>query len=157
MTAVISGDTGIDLIQDGAVSTPAKLAAAVVTAPKVSGAQTGTAPVYGCRAWCMFDGTRNVTDTGASTNGQPVLLKASGNVTSVTKNATGDYTVNFTTAMPSADYAFTGHVKAADRSLILGGDSVPTAPTASSFRFTVFGSTTVTNTDASRVSLVVFA
>jgi hypothetical protein len=33
-----------------------------------------------------------------------VLIKASGNVTSVVKNAAGDYTVNFTTAMEDANY-----------------------------------------------------
>jgi hypothetical protein len=88
----------------GTVAT-AGIADAAVTAPKLSGAQTGSAPVYGVRAWVNFNGTRNVTDTGASTNGANVLLKASGNVTSVLKNATGDYTITFTTALPDANYA----------------------------------------------------
>jgi hypothetical protein len=66
---------------------------------------TGTAPMFACRAWVNFDGTRNVDDTGASTNGNPVLIRASGNVTSVVKNGTGDYTINFTTAMEDDDYA----------------------------------------------------
>lgn len=88
----------------GTVAT-AGIADAAVTAPKLSGAQTGTAPIYGVRAWVNFNGTRNVTDTGASTNGANVLLKASGNVTSVLKNATGDYTLTFTTALPDANYA----------------------------------------------------
>lgn len=54
---------------------------------------TGSAPVYGCRAWVNFNGT------GA------VAIRASGNVTSITDNGVGDYTVNFTTAMPDASYA----------------------------------------------------
>jgi hypothetical protein len=62
-------------------------------------------PIYACRAWVSFNGTRDVTDTGASTNGQPVFIRGSGNVTSVTKNATGSYTVNFTTAMPDGGYS----------------------------------------------------
>jgi hypothetical protein len=66
-------------------------------------------PSFQCRAWVNFNGTRNVTDTGASTNGQPVFIRASGNVTSVVKNAVGDYTVNFTTAMPDANYSATGN------------------------------------------------
>ena len=33
-----------------------------------------------------------------------VVLNNSFNVSSVTRNATGDYTVNFTTAMPNANY-----------------------------------------------------
>ena len=59
---------------------------------------SGTAPLYGCRAWCIFNGT--TTGTNAPTAG--------GNVTSVTRNGTGDYTINFTTAMPDANYALSG-------------------------------------------------
>jgi hypothetical protein len=51
------------------------------------------ATAYGCRAWVNFDGT-----------GTPAI-RASGNVTSITDNGTGDYTVNFTTAMPDANYS----------------------------------------------------
>ena len=50
------------------------------------------ATAYGCRAWVNFNGV-----TGA--------IRASGNVSSITKNAVGDYTVNFTTAMPDVNYA----------------------------------------------------
>jgi hypothetical protein len=55
---------------------------------------SGSAPVYACRAWVNFDGTTS-----------PGTIRASGNVSSVTRNATGNYTVNFTTAMPDANYA----------------------------------------------------
>jgi hypothetical protein len=34
-----------------------------------------------------------------------VAIRASGNVSSITDNGTGDYTVNFTTAMPDANYS----------------------------------------------------
>jgi hypothetical protein len=54
---------------------------------------TGTAPMFACRAWVNFNGTTS-----------PGTIRASGNVSSVTKNGTGDYTVNFTTAMPDANY-----------------------------------------------------
>ena len=50
---------------------------------------------YGCRAWVNFNGTGTVA------------IRASGNVTSITDNGTGDYTVNFTTSMPDANYAAT--------------------------------------------------
>jgi hypothetical protein len=52
-----------------------------------------TAVAYGCRAWVNFNGTGTVA------------IRASGNVTSITDNGTGDYTINFTTAMPDANYA----------------------------------------------------
>lgn len=53
----------------------------------------GTAPVYAARAWVNFNGTGTVA------------IRAAGNVSSITDNGTGDYTVNFTTAMPDANYA----------------------------------------------------
>lgn len=55
----------------------------------------GTAPVYAARAWVNFNGTGTVA------------IRASGNVTSITDNGTGDYTVNFTTAMSDANFAST--------------------------------------------------
>jgi len=54
------------------------------------------ATAYGCRAWVNFNGTGTVA------------IRASGNVTSITDNGTGDYTVNFTTAMPDANYSVSG-------------------------------------------------
>jgi hypothetical protein len=51
-----------------------------------------SAVAYGCRAWVNFNGTGTVA------------INASGNVTSITDNGTGNYTVNFTTAMPDDDY-----------------------------------------------------
>lgn len=54
---------------------------------------SGSAPVYACRAWVNFNGTGTVA------------IRASGNVSSITDNGTGDYTVNFTTAMPDANYS----------------------------------------------------
>jgi hypothetical protein len=52
------------------------------------------ATAYGCRAWVNFNGTGTVA------------IRASGNVSSITDNGTGDYTVNFTTAMPDGNYSF---------------------------------------------------
>ena len=57
---------------------------------------SGTAPLYMCRAWVNFNGTGTVA------------IRASGNVSSITDNGTGDYTVNFTTAMSDANYAAMG-------------------------------------------------
>jgi len=51
---------------------------------------------YKCRAWVNFNGTGTVA------------IRAAGNVASITDNGTGDYTVNFTTAMPDANYSVCG-------------------------------------------------
>jgi hypothetical protein len=66
------------------------------------------APIYACRAWVNFNGNRKADNSGASTNGSNVLIRASGNVASVLKNAVGNYTITFTTAMPDANYCVTG-------------------------------------------------
>ena len=50
------------------------------------------ATAYGCRAWVMFNGS----------NGS---IFAQGNVSSITRNGTGNYRVNFSTAMPDASFS----------------------------------------------------
>lgn len=55
------------------------------------------APIYGVRAWVNFDGTTNVSGN--------CTIRASANVSSVADNGTGKYTVNFTSAMPDANYS----------------------------------------------------
>jgi hypothetical protein len=56
----------------------------------------GTAPVYAARAWVNFNGTGTVA------------IRDSGNVSSITDNGTGDYTVNFTTALPDINFSING-------------------------------------------------
>jgi len=77
------------------------LTSPVLTTPNIDSAQVdtvlGTAPLYLCRAWVNFNGTTS-----------PGTIRASGNVSSVARNGTGDYTVNFSTAMPNANYAVIG-------------------------------------------------
>ncbi|MBV5344055.1 MAG: hypothetical protein JZU63_00175, partial [Rhodoferax sp.] len=63
-------------------------AALVKTAVNAS----GSAPIYACRAWVNFNGTGTVA------------IRASGNVSSITDNGTGLYTINFATALPDANY-----------------------------------------------------
>jgi hypothetical protein len=106
MPATINGTSGFGGNLTGNVTGNADTATASTTATKLS-TTTGNAPTYACRAWVNFDGTRNEADTGASTNGANVKIRASGNVASVLKNSTGEYTITFTTAMPDANYAMT--------------------------------------------------
>jgi hypothetical protein len=85
-------------------------------------APTGTAPLYMCRAWVNFDGTGTVA------------ISASGNVSSITDNGTGDYTINFTNALPDANYSAVG---TATQNLTTGGfvfGPFASAPSASAFR-----------------------
>lgn len=81
----------------GASTLSTTIASPTLTTPNINSAQvatvSGTAPLYAARAWVNFNGTGTVA------------IRASGNVSSITDNGTGDYTVNFTTAMPDANYA----------------------------------------------------
>ena len=61
----------------------------VVNFQNASGTNNGTL----CRAWVNFNGTGTVA------------IRASFNVSSITDNGTGDYTVNFTTALADANYS----------------------------------------------------
>ena len=91
------------------------------------------AAAYACRAWVNFNGTGTVA------------IRASGNVTSITDNGTGDYTVNMTTAMPDANYAaninfsvqFGGGYVAGASYTLANTASTNTTPTTSAFRFSL--------------------
>jgi len=85
---------------------------------------------YGCRAWVNFVGTGTVS------------INASGNVSSITDNAVGNYTVNFTTAMPDDDYSVNGSTSSAvNNNVFIAGATV--LPTTSAYRFNTRASTNV--------------
>ena len=69
------------------------------------------ATAYGCRAWVNFDGQGTY-----SPNPSTSKIRASGNVSSIYDNGTGNYTLNFTTAMPDANFAYTCSVGDSDHS-----------------------------------------
>jgi hypothetical protein len=68
-----------------------------------------SAVAYGCRAWVNFNGTGTVA------------IRASGNVSSITDNGTGNYTANFTIAMPDAN--FCAQVTSGDSTTGAGGQT----------------------------------
>lgn len=88
---------------------------------------TGGLQRFDCLAWVNFNGTGTVA------------IRASGNVSSITDNGVGNYTINFTNPLPDADYApvFTagnaGWAVAANN--FFGALSIPTTRTASACRF----------------------
>ena len=71
-----------------------------------------SAPIFGCRAWVNFSGTSTTSISGEDC----CAIRASGNVSKVVRNGTGDYTVNFTTAMEDANYAIVGSNVGSDSS-----------------------------------------
>ena len=64
--------------------------------PDALSTASGSAPSYSVRAWVCFRGTGTVA------------IRGSGNISSITDNGTGNYTLNFSSAMPNDDFAISG-------------------------------------------------
>ena len=91
-----------------------------------------------CKAWVNFNGTGGVQ------------IRAAYNVSSITDNGTGDYTVNFTTALTDANY-----------SLILTGTYGSsnafngTAPTTTAAKVQTYVTTTAVSQDSAHVAVAI--
>tara|TARA_B100001939_G_scaffold337492_1_gene341897 strand:+ start:486 stop:962 length:477 start_codon:yes stop_codon:yes gene_type:complete len=101
------------------------------------------ATAYGCRAWVNFNG------------GGTVAIRDSGNVSSITDNGTGDYTVNFTVSMPDINYTTTyaGGQKSATWGIYIGYSSYGSSTSGHRFHVTTPADVT---TDTSFCSLAFF-
>ena len=160
-------DTDEFLVHDASATALRKVAysniSPTVTAAKLNGVakdgsgnniSAGTAAVFGCRAWVNFDGTKDTTGA-ASTANTNRLIRASGNVTSVKREAAGSYTVTFTTAMPDANYApsgLAGDPPTGTATLILFGNA---NPSTTELRVSVMN-TSSQGVDRGTVSVAVF-
>lgn len=115
-------------IQSKAASTP-------VTFQDLNGTEIGQL----CRAWVNFNGT----------TASPSTIRASFNVSSVTKNGTGNYNINMTTSLADANYCINGTGWSANSSVqIVGGQINTFTPTSSAFRVR-FNSGAALNNDTS--------
>jgi hypothetical protein len=119
-----------------------------LTTPNIDSAQfatvSGTAPLYACRAWVNFNGTGTVA------------IRASGNVSSITDNGTGDYTVNFTTAMPDANFAHSGSGGKLTLFTIADIDVSRVNSSASNIRVETVRGTNNTLTDFEYIAVTIF-
>jgi hypothetical protein len=94
-------NTNATTVNVGGAATTLSLGAATGTASvnnatfRFNSGFGSVATAYGVRAWANFDGTLS----------GPIAPRAGGNVSSVTDNGTGDYTINMTNAMPDTNYA----------------------------------------------------
>ena len=129
----------------GSLSGVASQATTLVTA------SASNAPVYGCRAWVNFDGTRNASG-GSDTANTNRFIRSAGNVSSVLRTGLGNYTVTFNTAMPDSNYAINA----------TGGDGISglcnaRANNSSSALVLCFDNNTETYQDSSSISIVVYS
>ena len=103
--------------------------------------QTGQQAV---KAWVNFDGTGTVS------------IRAGYNVSSISDNGTGDYTVNFTTAMVDTAYAITGTVqRPSNNSACIVSPKQGVSPTTSTLRIATYEDTASAQ-DGSLVSVAIF-
>jgi hypothetical protein len=128
MAVTLNASTSSGLVQTADTSGVLTLQSNGTDAASVSGSNFqfnsgygSVATAYGCRAWVNFNGTGTVA------------IRASGNVTSITDNGTGDYTVNFTTALTDANYCVSGSClggsSAGSNYLVFGGKNANTSNT----------------------------
>jgi hypothetical protein len=105
-----------------------------------------------CKAWVNFNGTGTVA------------IRASYNVSSITDNGVGDYTVNFTTALTDANYSANvsvtsnGSVNSSTNAVCVFAQSASTTatPTASGFRMFVYHPGNQVAQDVSFVTAAIF-
>ena len=120
------------VIKNGVANTPP-------TIQDGAGTQIGTF----CRAWVNFNGTGTVA------------IRASFNVTSITDNGTGTYTVNFTTAMPDVNFAV--QLSSGDASTgyaVIAGSGA--SHTTSSARVSTWNAAFNTSQDSAYVYVAIF-
>jgi hypothetical protein len=100
-TLTVNGTIGGTIVASQAEAEAGTGATKLMTPQRVAQAipaklnATGSAPIYACRAWVNF-------------NGVTLGINASGNVSSITRVATGRYSVNFATAMPTTNFSVCG-------------------------------------------------
>ena len=110
----------------------------VTTIQNVAGTE-----VYTAKAWVNFNGSGTVA------------IRASGNTTSITDNGVGDYTINFTTAIVDANYAFNlSRGALPSNGFIIQPDSV-TVPTTTALRVSCVIITNASSQDTERVCIAV--
>jgi hypothetical protein len=130
-----NGTTKLTVNSSGATIPTATITTGTITtlnAPSgVLATQNGMTGI--AKAWVNFTGSATPTIVGSF------------NVSSITYNTTGDYTINFTTAMPNANYVIT---TMAEESRILTR-KFSTAPTTSAFRLVNQICTNAATADAS--------
>jgi hypothetical protein len=142
----VAGKTGVVTLVAADVSGAAPLASPALTgtptAPTATGGTnttqiattafvTAAIPTNNVKAWVNFNGTGTVA------------IRASMNVSSITDNGTGSYTVNFTTALADANYAAAGFTAESTFSVaITVGNFGTLTQTTTAFRFnTTYGTT----------------
>tara|TARA_R110000868_G_scaffold264839_1_gene523468 strand:+ start:170 stop:685 length:516 start_codon:yes stop_codon:yes gene_type:complete len=143
-TITLPDVTGTVQVSGAPISgTTASFSGDVTLGSSVLATPTGSAPAYLCRAWVNFNGTGTVA------------IRASGNVSSITDNGTGNYTINFTTAMSDVNFCAVGC--AGDTNNAIGPRQLSTYPLTTGTCKAISGQTAVgTVYDAAEMHVAIF-
>ena len=120
----------------------------IVVNSDADGVAVGTGGINQSRiakAWCRFDGAAAAAS----------MIDDSYNVSSMTDNGTGDYSINFSTAMTNANYTAFGSVGSGSLDTYVGTLMRPQIYSTASFRFKM-GYTHSTPYDYSENSVLIF-
>ena len=133
--------TGISAggLPDGVITTD-DIAANAVTLGKIGTTEQGQL----CKAWVNFNGTGTVA------------IRASFNVSSITDNGTGDYTVNLTNALADANYSFVSQASGSSSYFLFSSSRISDAKTASAYRFVTVRNDAGNIDDPSFVNVAIF-
>jgi hypothetical protein len=133
--------TGISAggLPDDCITTAEIAAAAVTTAKLGSSEASGLA-----KAWVNFNGTGTVA------------IRASFNVSSITDNGVGNYTVNFTTAMADTNYSYQHQARATAANYLFAVSQIGSTKTTSALQFQAVQSTAGVETDSSELNVAIF-
>jgi len=99
---------------------------------------------YDCRAWVNFNGTGTVA------------IRESGNVSSITDNGIGDYTVNFTNAMADANYGTNVTCNSSGATNKARCQTIRDLGTTSTVRVNIWNPATASDQDPEVVNVAVF-
>jgi hypothetical protein len=152
-TLGISGDVTGTASFDGSANATISgtIANGVVTAAKLGTNEQKQI----CKAWVNFNGT----------TATPSTIRSSYNVSSITKNGTGDYTVNFATALADANYSAVVMAQGATTSSLVApvayagtatGGAQFVTPSAASVRFSTWTSSLSGQADSAIINVQIF-
>ena len=141
---VIAGDSSGQIT----LAAPAVSGTTTLTLPATTGTVLNDATVGVCRAWVNFNGTGTVA------------IRASFNVSSISDNGTGNYTINFTTAMTDVNYSAVGSTKftasGQGQNLRFGASTYASDITTTTLKVQTTNGGNAALTDAEMLSVAIF-
>ena len=143
-TEVSSGEGKLEFKTTTGGTSATKMSIDAAGLLKFNSGYGSAATAYGCRAWVNFNGTGTVA------------IREDGNVSSITDNGTGDYTVNFAVNMPDINYAWSGgawNSGGTGRAYVYINNTVASALAVGSIRFRTGGTS---DYDVATIALSVF-